>query len=351
MPKPAHAHRDRATDALEERDLAPVVTGPATAPEPPSPDLPAEHRRRPRPWLQAVLLLATLVSVHLTGAAYVGALPENGNWLEWLQALPQGASYALPLMGILLTHEFGHWLAARAHDVPASLPYFLPLPWLSPFGTMGAIIAMRGRITTRKALLDIGAAGPLAGLVVALPVLVIGLRTSPIAPTTLHGVQEGQSLLYAIVKRLVVGPIPDGSDVFLSPTAFAGWCGLFITALNLLPIGQLDGGHLAYALFGPKQHRYARWVHRGMLGAFALNAWTFLRPVVRERAWNDLSLALENSVFWLIWFALVYGLGRLSGDEHPPTNPGALSGPRRAVGWLCLGLFALLFMPTPWSRH
>ena len=142
---------------------------------------------------------------------------------------------------------------ARYHRVAASLPYFIPLP--AGWGTLGAVIAMRDRIRSRNALFDIGASGPLAGLVIALPALAWGLVHSPVKPMLLSGYQqEGQSLLYLAMKRVLLGPIPEGYDVQLHPTAAAGWFGLLVTMVNLLPWGQLDGGHIAFSLFGERQH-------------------------------------------------------------------------------------------------
>ncbi|HEX3597238.1 MAG TPA: site-2 protease family protein, partial [Polyangiaceae bacterium] len=216
-----------------------------------------EPEPEPRPtkiWNNVVLFLVTVPCVFLAGAHMT--MPQA----DLLATLLSGWTFAVPFLGILLFHEFGHYIAARLHRVEASLPYFLPLPVLSPFGTMGAVISMRGRIRSRDALLDIGASGPLAGLFVAIPVLAYGLSLSTVGPIGAeHYQQEGQSLLYVAMKRLILGPIPAGMDVNLHPTAFAGWGGLLITMLNLLPWGQLDGGHVAYALFGPRQHVYARW--------------------------------------------------------------------------------------------
>jgi membrane-associated protease RseP (regulator of RpoE activity) len=277
-----------------------------------------------------------------------------------------GATFAAALLAILVTHELGHYVAARYHRVPASLPYFIPLPILSPFGTMGAVISMPERIRSRNALLDIGAAGPLAGLVIALPVLVVGLQHSPVQPITGEGLQEGQSLLYLLLKRLVLGPIPAGHDVFLTPLAFAGWSGLFVTALNLIPIGQLDGGHVLYALLGPRANRVARALHFGLLAAFAVNLAVFEAPILRRSGWSGLVQALShassplwaealrgftNSVFWLMWFGLLLLLRRATGGYHPPTEEGELTPGRRAVAVLSLVLFALLFMPTPMSSY
>ncbi len=243
-----------------------------TDPEPPAPDDHAEGA--------PVEAAAAPAPVEAPAAPDAAAAPHTLRW-KWNLALfvvtvasvgvTGGATFATALLAILLTHEFGHYFAARWHGVPASLPYFIPLPLLSPFGTMGAVISMPERIRSRNALLDIGASGPLAGLAVALPVLVFGLLESPIRPISGEGLQEGQSLLYLLIKRVVLGPIPAGHDVFLTPLAFAGWSGLFVTALNLIPIGQLDGGHVLYALLGPRANRVARALHWGLLIAFAAN--------------------------------------------------------------------------------
>jgi membrane-associated protease RseP (regulator of RpoE activity) len=262
--------------------------------------------------------------------------------------LAHGFSYAAALLGILLAHEFGHYFAARIRGVPASLPYFLPMP-LSPFGTWGAIIAMPSRITSRRALLEIGAAGPLAGMAVAIPVLIGGLRLSEVKPMTPGALLEGQCLLYLLIKRVVLGPIPEGYDVFLHPVAFAGWAGFFVTMINLLPYGQLDGGHIAYALLGPRQDRIGRWVRWGTLPIFLYNLGTQLLTLSRKGFSGDaLTMALSNSAFWLVWFGILTGMARLGGPDHPPTDPGEELGPvRTAIAVGCLLLFLLLFMPSP----
>ncbi len=299
--------------------------------------------------LHTGLFLATLASLFLTGAFYGGHVPPGADAAAVLRALPTGAPFALPLMAILLVHELGHYVAARIHRVPASLPYFVPAPLLSPFGTFGALIVMPDRIRRRDALLDIGAAGPLAGLVVAIPVVLVGLGTSEVDVLPASYQMEGQSLLYWLSKRLVLGPIPEGSDVMMNATAFAGWTGLFVTALNLLPIGQLDGGHIAYALVGPAWDRYARWVHLGLLGVFALNLVQFLVPTLRTG--GSIGQAIGNSTFWLLWYAILAWMRRRSGMNHPPTDTGSLSPGRQAVAAVCLVLFLLLFMPTPWASY
>jgi len=293
-----------------------------------------------------LLFLATCGTVLWTGANYVtGADP--GSFAELLRGWP----FAVPLMSILTCHEFGHYIAARRHGVAASLPYFLPLYKLSPFGTLGAVITMPP-IRSRNALLDVGAAGPLAGLAVAIPVLWLGLSLSPVQPQ-LSGdyLQEGQSLFYWLLKLLVWGRIPDGYDVVLHPTAMAGWVGLFVTMINLIPWGQLDGGHIAYALLGPLQNRVARKVRWAVFGFFLYNLLSFVGPVLLRRSSMPLDVAIGNSLTWLVWFVLLGVMGRFSGKEHPPCEGGPLTPRRRQVAIACLALFVLLFMPTPWASY
>jgi membrane-associated protease RseP (regulator of RpoE activity) len=296
----------------------------------------------------AILFAATCLSVLWTGASMTTGL----GFPTTLAELVSGWVYAVPLMSILLCHELGHYIAARLHGVPASLPYFLPLPLLNPFGTLGAVIGMPDRIRSRNALLDIGAAGPIAGMVVAVPVLVVGLALSPVE-AQLEGsyLQEGQSLLYWLLKYLIKGHIPSGHDVILHPTATAGWVGLLVTMLNLVPWGQLDGGHIAFALFGPLQNRIAPLVRRALLAFFAYNVVIFVAPVLLGRSEMPLTVAIFNSLNWLIWYALLGLLGRSMGHEHPPVEAGELSRTRRVVAIGCLALFVVLFMPTPLTNQ
>ncbi|MBI4702971.1 MAG: site-2 protease family protein [Deltaproteobacteria bacterium] len=321
-------HRPRTRDR--------AMPGPDDSRHAPETALPPGHTRRTGWGLPIVLFVLTVASVFLSGALQV--YPEGQAFFgrALARALPQGWVFAVPLMAILLTHELGHYLAARRHGVDVSLPYFIPMP-IGPLGTMGAIISMRERIRSRNALLDIGAAGPLAGLAVALPVLAIGLWQSPVRPVTSPGYLEGQCLLYSALKLAVVGPIPAGHDVFLTPTAFAGWAGLLVTALNLLPIGQLDGGHVAYALLGARQDRVARVLLLCLPGVFLYNLVAY-----RDAA---------PGMVWLVWFVVLAVLRRLSRGNHPPTDPGQLSRGRRAVALACLVLFVLLFMPTPMRAY
>jgi len=302
-----------------------------------------------------LLFAVTVVSMLYAGAVFSaaanGVMDERSvvEQLADLRFLASGAAFAVPLLAILVTHEFGHFFAARYHRVPASFPFFIPFP--AAFGTLGAVILMRDTIRSRKALLDIGASGPLAGMVVALPVLVYGLTLSPVQPVTGPAMQEGQSILYLLVKRLVLGPIPDGYDVFLHPTAFAGWAGLFVTMLNLLPVSQLDGGHVGYALLGEAHHRVAGWFKHGLRLLFLGSALYFVVPVLRGTSNLPLWVAIQNSWFWLFWLIVLTVLGGLSGSpDHPPCEPGELNPWRKAVAWGCLGLFVVLFMPMPFTQ-
>ncbi len=288
----------------------------------------------------ALLFVLTVASVFFTQAY------DPGHSLHFRD----GLLYTVPLLAILLTHEFGHYLFARYHRVNASLPHFIPMPLLTPFGTMGAVIVMRDRIKSKNALLDIGASGPLAGLALAIPIVLYGLAHSPIVALTQGTEQEGNSVIYWLAKRIAVGPIPPGFDVLMSPMAFAGWTGLFVTMLNLLPVGQLDGGHVAYALFGPRQNQFSRIFRYGLLLLVPVNL-ILHRPDLHAGFSRDAwSLSISAALPWLGWFVVLSILERLSGGGHPPTEAGALSPVRRMIAIGTLIFFVLLFMPTPWMR-
>ncbi|MBX3121404.1 MAG: site-2 protease family protein, partial [Fimbriimonadaceae bacterium] len=226
------------------------------------------------------------------------------------------------LLGILVTHELGHYVLSRLHGVPTSLPLFVPgLPHF--VGTFGAIIRMRAPLTDRRALFDIGVAGPIAGFVVAVIALVIGLRLSTVVPIqTSYGMHLGEPLLLQFASWVVIGPLSPTADVILHPVGFAAWFGLFITSLNLLPIGQLDGGHVAYALLGERQRSVA----------------VALIPILMLFGWLG----------WKGWFLWV-GLAGLMGLAHPPVrNPGReLGGLRLFIGWIALLIFVLTFSWEP----
>jgi len=309
-------------------------------------DIDIAPRRRRLPWVNAVLFLGTVATTVLSGAAFAGWTGGGAGSL-----VLAGLSYATAVLSILLAHEMGHWLLARAWGVDSTLPYFLPIyvPGSMNFGTLGALIRLRSPIPSRDAVLDIGAAGPIAGALVAIPVYAWGLAHSEVravgelAATNTSSPFEmlqaflrgetltwggdavvfGDSLLTAGIQRLVLGAMPPGHDVVIHPVALAAWLGLFVTTLNLLPLGQLDGGHVTYAWLG---ERGALWVSR-LVSAGLLVAGIFV------------------SMNWLVWWLLtriVIGL------RHPPAMDEAPIGPaRRAVALLSLALFVLTFVPVP----
>jgi membrane-associated protease RseP (regulator of RpoE activity) len=220
---------------------------------------------------------------------------------------------------------------------------------VSLFGTLGAVIVMRDRIRSRNALLEIGASGPLAGMAVAIPVLLYGLAHSRVIPISPHGQLEGQCLLYLLLKRIALGPIPSGWDVEMSPVAFAGWVGLFVTMINLMPVGQLDGGHVAYALFGQTYTRYSELARVSLLGLAVVNVIGYWLALGRTGEAFGLGASAGSS--WVVWYLLLTLMRRLGKEEHPSTDPGALSHGRRVVAAATLALFALLFMPTIWTAY
>jgi membrane-associated protease RseP (regulator of RpoE activity) len=305
---------------------------------------------RARYRLQLALFLATLLSTTAQGAI------EAHHGLR-LWPLADGLSYSLPLMAILVCHELGHYLAARHHGVPATLPYFIPMPPpIGLLGTMGAVI-VQAPTDDRKKLMDIGAAGPLAGLVVAIPVLLLGLHLSQVTTPAAGSLQEGNSLLYALLKWLVKGEwLPAGGrDVNLHPTAWAGWAGLLVTMLNLLPIGQLDGGHVATAYFGNRYGRVAAVLHAALpLLALSVLVWVYTGPrhdlsagaaSAGETAGSIASMAAG---MWLVWYGLLFLMKRMSdGQYHPPVADSPLPASRVALFWVVCVSFVLTFMPVP----
>jgi len=276
-------------------------------------------RRRDR-LVPGVLFVVTLFTTITAGALY-----QDADLLHHPHEIFLGLPFAVSLILILGTHELGHYIASRRHGILTTLPLFIPAPPIPPMiGTFGAVIRIKSPITTKNALVDIGASGPLAGFVVACVVTAIGLRTSAITPV-LPGsgaLGFGNSLVFEGLTYLVVGPVPAGHDVFLSPVAFAGWIGFFVTAMNLLPLGQLDGGHVVYALLGERQ-----------------------RPLTLLLVLVMAVLGLITWPGWFIWGALI----ALIGLWHPPIE-GAhlpLDRRRRLTAMAAMVVFVLTFMPTP----
>lgn len=291
-------------------------------------DVQAEEETIFSRWTLPLFLFALTVFTTLwAGAyqAYSGTIrgPVSFLW-QHPEMLPKGIPFAGTLLFILVTHEFGHFILSKIHRVPASLPLFIPGP---PhfIGTFGAIIRMRGPILNRRALFDIGVAGPLAGFAVALVALIVGLFLSTVVDRTFtYGWKLGEPLLLKFMTWLILGPVPTDADVILHPVAFAAWFGLFVTSLNLMPIGQLDGGHVAYALWGHRQRTMALTVI----------------PL----------LILLGFVGWPGWFIWAFMAG-VFGVEHPPVvDPQVPLGTARALlGWVAFAVFVLTFAPVPLS--
>jgi membrane-associated protease RseP (regulator of RpoE activity) len=307
-----------------------------------------------RIWVNYLLFGLTVLSVLWTGAryGYEGAPPTN--LTGWVLLILQGWPFVVSMLGILLAHELGHYFAARYHKVAVTLPYFIPLPEFSPFGTMGAFIMLKSPPTNRRVLLDIGIAGPLAGFLVAVPVLIYGLMTSPVQPlpTTCPPGQgiflEGNSIVYILAKFAVFreflpapasyGNLPSwlymlryyllgfpapvgGKDVLLNQVAWAGWAGLLVTGLNLIPAGQLDGGHALYVLVGQRARRLVPFIIVILVGL------GFFWPG------------------WFLWAGLIYFLGRTHAE--PLDQITELDPRRKVLAVLALVLFLLVITPIP----
>lgn len=239
-----------------------------------------------------------------------------------------GPMYAVAILLILGAHEFGHYFACRWHDIDCTLPYFIPAPFLGLTGTLGAVIRIKEPFPSRRALFDVGVAGPIAGFVTLLPFLVIGIYWSHVDVTPPPGegaIYFGDPLLLSWMADLIHGPRLEGTDLFVHPIAFGAWFGMLATAINLLPFGQLDGGHIAYAVMGPR----ARWIGMGTLALVLVLVW--------------------YSYSWLVMAAMLVGMAWFMGfrhpaplDDHTPLGPG-----RILVAVLALAILIACFTPTP----
>lgn len=271
------------------------------------------------PFLHIILFILTMLSTLFVGAMQTGADILKDPWKIYY-----GLPFALTLMIILLTHELSHYFASKKHGVNATLPYFIPAPTI--IGTFGAFIKMKSPIVTRKALIDIGASGPIAGFVVSVIAVMIGLHLSKIVPVsqTKGALTLGDSILFSFLAQTVLGVTPADSDILLNPVAFAGWIGLFVTSINLIPVGQLDGGHIAFALLGEKQTRLS----------FIL---VLVMSLLGVLLWEG----------WIIWAVLLLVLGL----RHPPVISWEvpLDKRRKVIGWLAFVIFILTFIPVPFK--
>lgn len=285
-----------------------------------------------RYWLHIGLLVATLLTTSVVGSRMLRDFQANlpplgveelwdafGNSWRQPAALLDGLPFSLTLLAILLAHEFGHFFTCVYYRLDASLPYFLPAPVLT--GTFGAFIRIRSPIYFRRALFDVAVGGPLAGFAFLLPALAIGLAYSKVIPGIAN---EGSfrygipPLLWLMEKAIFPGVAP--ADIYLHPVARAAWIGLLATAWNLLPIGQLDGGHVVYAVAGHR-HKLLTWISLGLLVALGVRFW----------------------YGWLVWAVLLF-----FGRRHPSiVDPESLGTGRRRLAWLTLIIFLLCFTPAP----
>ena len=284
----------------------------------------------PRSKLPLILFILTCLSTFVVGGfSNHPIIPSQfalfyAHFLDigWNTFFFRGFSYAGPVMLILLSHEMGHYLQAKRYHIPATQPYFIPMP-LTPFGTMGAVILQRGGVANRKQMFDIAVSGPLAGLIFAIPFAYWGLLNSTVVIK--QGFSFGEPLILQWMITLVHGPLAENQEVLLNPMLFAGWVGIFITALNLLPIGQLDGGHILYMLIGKKANIVARLL---LVGAICYMVYS-----------NEYGYSL------LILLLVFFGI------THPPTADDSVPlGPMRIIiGWLTLAFFVIGFTITPFS--
>ena len=289
---------------------------------------PDAQRRRARPWVSIVLLLATVLTTTAAGVLHYAAfaadfgthLPPFDRWL-----VLHGFWYSGTILAILGCHELGHYFACRYYGVDASPPFFLPAPILT--GTFGAFIRIREPIRTKRVLFDVGIAGPLAGFIVAVPTLIAGLAMSRVVPLPAHftGWSLGEPLLFKGVAWMIWGSARDGFSLNLHPMAFAAWFGLLATALNLFPIGQLDGGHITYAVLGSR----STWVTYAAIACAVVLAFF--------------------STSLLVWAVVVIGMLFLFGARHPSTldEHVPLDRARLALALVALVVFVVCFTPAP----
>ena len=284
-----------------------------------------------RQMVRLILFVATFGTTY-----FVGHITSNTQLYPYA-----GLWYSLPLMAILLGHEMGHYLMCRYYGVRATLPIFIPLP-LPPFGTLGAVIMMRSPMPNRRAIFDIGLAGPLVGLALSLPAIIVGLHLSKTMDLkellTYYAANKpwlcsvGEPLLFSGLRNAIVGQISADMALDFHPLAMAGWVGLFVTALNLLPVGQLDGGHVLYALFGRRSIAIS---HGVVGGALALSAFLMLKY----------GILWEYTVFVVLVSLLTYRFPHPAPtDEFDPIGPG-----RKLAGMLSLVLMAFSFTPQPFN--
>ncbi|HPS64871.1 MAG TPA: site-2 protease family protein [Ignavibacteria bacterium] len=300
--------------------------------------------------INVLLFITTFLTVTLAGVAWSNMDPYQ------LENFPKGLPYSILLMLMITSHEFGHYFAARAHKIKVTLPYYIPFPFLmlNPFGTMGAVIRMKSPTQDKKSLFDVGVAGPLAGWFVTIAILVYGYTHLPsieylynIHPEyreggiLTSGLYFGNNLIFLIGNKLTAllsskAFVPPMNEIYHYPFLCVGWFGLLITSLNLMPVGQLDGGHISYAMFGNK-HKYVAYIVFALLMIFGvLGILTYIFPNL-----------LIGSTNWLVWGLLLYFVIKI---KHPPIltdENSSLDAKRTFLGWFAFLIFAISFCPIP----
>ena len=287
-----------------------------------------------------VLFIATLITTFLAGYFQGGDIYS-------------GISFSASLVFILGSHEMGHYYYGRKNGILITPPYFIPVP--PPFiaGTMGAFIRIKSQITSKKALFDIGVAGPIAGIIAAIPVLIVGIKISQIVPASdiVEGeaIHLGDPIIFSFFVNMIHGEIAEGFELFLHPVAFAGWIGLFVTALNLIPSGQLDGGHLVYALFNKKFHSLVSHISIFVIIILGLGT----EPILNLLSFYNINinvpefLIFQGWLGWIIWAFLLV----IMGAKHPPTiyEESDIGTQRKIIALITLLIFIGSFMPVPFT--
>lgn len=307
-------------------------------------------RAKPKYWLHILLFIVTFCTVTLGGVLWANYNPYD------LANFSKGLLFSSLVMSIITAHEFGHYIAAKIHKIDVTLPFYIPFPYvdLNPFGTMGAVIRMKSRISSRKALFDVAVAGPIAGFVVTFVILIIGFVTLPnieylyqvhpeyrsIGIPTTGDIVFGYNILFWTFEKIFTSSptvfMPPMNEVYHYPFLCAGWFGLLITALNMLPVGQLDGGHISYTMFANKS-KYIAYFTFIMLAFFGLLG---LLPFV------GINISI-GSINWLLWALLIFFIIKI---KHPPIVHDfnvPLGRTRTILGWLAYLIFAVSFCPVP----
>ncbi|MDQ3021216.1 MAG: site-2 protease family protein [Bacteroidota bacterium] len=303
-------------------------------------------------WINIFLFIFTFFTTTIAGVFWANKDPYQ------LENFSNGLTYSILILLVISTHEFGHYFAAKIHKVPVTLPYFIPFPFifLNPFGTMGAVIRMKARYYSRKALLDIGAAGPIAGWITTVIILIIGFTNLPplqylynihpeyaVSGIPVSGFTFGYSILFWVFEKIFTSSpnvfMPPMNEIYHYPFLCVGWFGLLITSLNMLPVGQLDGGHISYAMFGEK-HKYVAYCVFVLLIIFGLLG---LLPL----AGFNIDF---GSINWIIWAVLIFFIIKI---KHPQTyseSEEPLDSRRMLTGWFTYFIFIVSFCPIPISE-